>query len=116
MKKFLASLAVVSVLVTAEPALAERASWYGQRFHGQITASGEPYNMWEMTAAHRRLPLGTVVRVTNLRSGRSVRVRINDRGPYVPGRHIDLSKMAAHKLRMLENGVAPVDIEVIRYE
>ena len=68
-----------------------RASWYGQPFHGRPTASGEPFDMFQLTAAHRKLPLGTRVRITHLRSRRSVTVRVNDRGPYWDGRIIDLS-------------------------
>src|SRR3954464_8204377 len=74
------------------------ASWYGDYFEGRPTASGEPFNMYDMTAAHLTLPLGTLVRVTNLRNHRSVIVRINDRGPYVDGRIVDLSFNAARVL------------------
>lgn len=90
-----------------------RASWYGSRFHGRRTASGERFNAYANTAAHRSLPFGTKVRVTNLRNGRSVVVRINDRGPYSRGRVIDLSKAAAQNIGMLRSGTAPVRIEVI---
>lgn len=90
-----------------------RASWYGYRFHGRRTANGERFNATEYTAAHRNLPFGTKVRVTNLRNGRSVVVRINDRGPYVGGRIIDLSKAAARAIGMLYSGTAPVRMEVI---
>src|SRR5918911_1075364 len=69
--------------VTPKPYQVGRASWYGKQFHGRSTASGEPYDMFQFTAAHRQLPLGTWVRVTNLRNGRSITVRVNDRGPYV---------------------------------
>src|SRR5438874_7492506 len=74
------------------------ASWYGEDFDGKPTASGEPYNMYDLTAAHPTLPLGTMVRVTNLHNGRAVVVRINDRGPIVPGRIIDLSYNTARVL------------------
>lgn len=90
-----------------------RASWYGSRFHGRRTASGERFNAWAYTAAHRSLPFGTKVRVTNLRNGRAVVVRINDRGPYSGGRVIDLSKAAAQAIGMLRAGTAPVRIEII---
>jgi len=90
-----------------------QASWYGYRFHGRRTASGEPFDATEYTAAHRSLPLGTKVRVTNLRNGRSVVVRINDRGPYVGGRIIDLSKAAARAIGMLGSGTAPVRMEIV---
>lgn len=91
------------------------ASWYGPGFHGKRTASGEVYNMYAMTAAHRRLPFGTIIRVTNLDNGRSVKVRINDRGPFKKGRILDLSYEAARRLGMLRTGVAHVRIEVIRW-
>ncbi|MGL4397146.1 MAG: septal ring lytic transglycosylase RlpA family protein, partial [Hyphomicrobium sp.] len=74
------------------------ASWYGGKFHGRKTANGERYNQWSMTAAHKTLPFGTRVRVTNARTGNSVVVRINDRGPFIKGRIIDLSKAAANQL------------------
>lgn len=90
-----------------------RASWYGSRFHGRRTASGERFNAYAHTAAHRSLPFGTRVRVTNLRNGRSVVVRINDRGPYSGGRIIDLSRAAAETIGMLRSGTAPVRVEVI---
>lgn len=90
-----------------------RASWYGRRFHGRRTASGERFNASSHTAAHRSLPFGTRVRVTNLRNGRSVVVRINDRGPYSRGRIIDLSRAAAEAIGMLRTGTAPVRVEVI---
>ncbi|MGH7322795.1 MAG: septal ring lytic transglycosylase RlpA family protein [Candidatus Rokuibacteriota bacterium] len=88
------------------------ASWYGPRFHGRPTASGEAFDMHRLTAAHRTLPLGTRVRVTHLENGRSVVVRVTDRGPYVSGRAIDLSREAARALDMLGQGVAPVRLDV----
>lgn len=88
------------------------ASWYGAEFDGKKTASGERYDMDDMTAAHRKLPLGTKVEVTNLDNGKSVEVEVNDRGPYAKGRIIDLSKAAAKKLGMTKDGTAPVKIEV----
>ena len=89
------------------------ASWYGPKFHGRRTASGEVFNMFSLTAAHRTLPLGTYVRVTNLKNGRSVVVKINDRGPFVKGRIIDLSYAAARRLGMIRDGVVPVEITVL---
>lgn len=89
------------------------ASWYGRWHRGRRTASGERFNPNAMTAAHRSLPLGTVVRVTNLENHRFVRVRINDRGPYVDGRIIDLSAAAARRLGMEKDGIARVRIEVV---
>ena len=80
------------------------ASWYGENFDGKPTASGEPYDMYDMTAAHLTLPMGSYVRVTNLRNGKAVIVRVNDRGPIVPGRIIDLSYGAAQALQMRAHG------------
>ena len=91
------------------------ASWYGRKFHSQSTASGEPYDMYAMTAAHKTLPLPSYVRVRNPTNGREVIVRVNDRGPFVDGRVIDLSYTAALKLDLLR-GVAPVEIERITNE
>jgi len=95
----------------ASTTLRGRASWYGPKFHGQRTASGEVFNQWAKTAAHKSLPLGTRVRVTNLRNGESIVVRINDRGPYVAGRIIDLSRGAARAIGM--GGTAPVRVQVL---
>ncbi len=89
------------------------ASWYGPGFHGERTSSGEVYDQEELTAAHPTLPLGTLVRVTNLDTHRSVDVRINDRGPFVKDRAIDLSHAAAHAIGMLGPGTAAVRIDVI---
>ncbi len=89
------------------------ASWYGKEFHGKLAANGEVFDMTAYTAAHRKLPLGSLVRVINLTNGKSVQVRINDRGPYVTGRMLDLSQAAAHELGMLEAGTSVVQIEVI---
>ncbi len=89
------------------------ASWYGKKFHGRTTASGERYDMHALTAAHRTLPFGTRVRVTNLANGRRVVVRINDRGPFIRGRIIDLSYAAARQVGMVQAGVARVRVEVL---
>jgi rare lipoprotein A len=89
------------------------ASWYGEPHHGRTTASGEIYDMNQLTAAHRTLPLGTRVLVTNLKNGRAVEVRINDRGPSVEGRIIDLSFAAAKELGAVPSGTIPVRIRVI---
>ena len=94
--------------------LASTASWYGPGFHGRRTASGEVFNSYDLTAAHRSLPFGTRVRVTNLNNGRSVDVRITDRGPYVGGRSIDLSEGAANQIGLISTGTAPVLLEVLR--
>ena len=90
------------------------ASWYGSYFHGRPTASGEPYNMYDLTAAHRKLPLGTWVRVTNLRNGRAVIVRINDRGPYVAPRIIDVSYSVARILEFKAQGLQRVRLDVVQ--
>jgi|SRR5579863_647719 len=89
------------------------ASWYGSDFMGRATASGEPYNMYDLTAAHPTLPLGTWVRVTNLHNGRRVYVRINDRGPIIPGRIIDLSYSAAQTLRFTGKGLEHVRLDLV---
>jgi rare lipoprotein A len=89
------------------------ASWYGNRFHGRQTASGEIYDMNKLTAAHKKLPFGTYVRVVNLDNGKSTVVKINDRGPFVKGRIIDLSRAAAESIDMLGTGVAKVTIKVV---
>jgi len=89
------------------------ASWYGKDFAGKPTASGETFRPRKRTAAHRHLPFGTVVRVTLPDTGRSVRVVITDRGPFVDGRIIDLSRKAARRLGMIDRGVAPVELRVV---
>ncbi len=90
------------------------ASYYGRQFHGRRTASGERYDMKAMTAAHRSLAFGTVVQVTHLKNGKSVKVRINDRGPFIRGRIIDLSHAAARRLGMLAEGVAKVEVVILK--
>ena len=89
------------------------ASWYGRKFHGQPTSTGEPYDMYAMTAAHPTLPLPSYARVTNLENGRSVVVRVNDRGPFLHGRVVDLSYLAAYKLGYVQNGSARVQVELL---
>lgn len=86
------------------------ASYYSNSFKGRRTASGDKFRQHKLTAAHKTIPLGTRVKVTNLRNDRSVKVVINDRGPYVPGRIIDLSKKAARRLNMLKEGITEVEI------
>jgi rare lipoprotein A len=93
-----------------------RASWYGKDFHGKPTSSGEIFNMFALTAAHQTLPLGTHLRVTELKSGRNVRVKVNDRGPFVDDRILDLSYEAARRLGMIQDGTADVQIEIIGFE
>lgn len=122
--KFALCLALGGAVAAPLPVLAEpvggaartidgSASWYGGKFHGRTTANGETYNMNAMTAAHRSLAFGTRVRVTNTRNGRAVEVRINDRGPFIGGRVIDLSRSAAQEIGMINSGTAPVRIEVL---
>ncbi|WP_282956254.1 septal ring lytic transglycosylase RlpA family protein [[Limnothrix rosea] IAM M-220] len=90
------------------------ASWYGPGFHGRRTANGERFNQYAMTAAHKTLPFGTRVRVTNMRNGKSVIVRINDRGPFIRGREIDLSKGSAQQIGLMSSGVGNVKLEILR--
>ena len=92
------------------------ASWYGPRFHGKKTASGEIYDQNKLTAAHKTVPLGSKARVTNLDNGNTVEVEINDRGPFIEGRIIDLSRAAARALGFVESGTAPVRVELIAEE
>ncbi len=89
------------------------ASWYGTKFHGRLTSNGERYNMYEMTAAHKSLPIPTYVTVKNLDNGREIIVRVNDRGPFHEGRIIDLSYAAASKIGMLKKGTARVEVKAI---
>jgi rare lipoprotein A len=97
----------------ARPYQVGTASWYGSYFHGKETASGEPFNMYALTAAHPTLPLGTFVKVTNLRNGRAVVVRVNDRGPVVDGRIIDLSYEAARVLHLENQGIQQVRLDLV---
>ena len=90
------------------------ASYYADKFHGKKTSSGETFNMYAFTAAHKTLPFNTIVKVTNLENGKSVNVRINDRGPFAEGREIDVSRAAAEKLNMLATGTAQVSIEIVQ--
>ncbi|MGD0569272.1 MAG: septal ring lytic transglycosylase RlpA family protein [Candidatus Sulfotelmatobacter sp.] len=91
-----------------------RASWYGPPYHNRVGSNGEVYNMHAMTAAHRTLPLGSIVRVTNLKTGHTALVRITDRGPFIPGRVLDLSLAAARKLDVYLPGVAEIKVEVMQ--
>jgi rare lipoprotein A len=95
------------------PAIVGKASWYGAFHHGKTTASGERFNMHALTAAHRTLRLGTRLRVTNLANGKSVEVRVNDRGPVIRSRIIDVSRGAAAALDAIEDGVFPVELAVL---
>ncbi len=91
------------------------ASWYGYDFHGNSTSNGEFYNMYAYTAAHKTLPMNTILKVTNLKNGKSVIVRVNDRGPFAANRIIDLSYAAAKKIDMIRDGTAPVKITVLGF-
>lgn len=93
-----------------------RASWYGPTFHGKHTSNGEIYNMHDMTAAHKTLPMNTIVKVTNQTNGKTIVVRINDRGPFVDNRIIDLSKKGASLIDMIGVGTAPVSLEILGFE
>lgn len=92
------------------------ASWYGPKFHGKKTSNGETYNMYDMTAAHKTLPMNTVLKVTNLKNKKEAIVRINDRGPFVKTRIIDLSYAVAKRLDVVKNGTAPVMLEVLGFD
>lgn len=92
------------------------ASWYGPGFHGNFTASGERYDMWAMTAAHRTLPFGTVLEVRNLENGKRVRVKVNDRGPFLKNRILDLSRAAAEAIGMVGPGTALVELVAVGVE
>ena len=107
--------------ITADRSLVEfvdkgsmKASWYGPGFHGQKTANGEVYDQNSFTAAHKSLKFGTLLKITNLKNSKSVVVRINDRGPYIHGRDLDLSKAAALELGMVRKGVAKIKVEEIK--
>lgn len=91
-----------------------KASWYGPKFHGKSTANGEIFDQMAFTAAHKNLKFGTLLRLTNLKNGKSVVVRINDRGPYIHGRDLDLSKAVAESLEMMNPGVIKIKVEEIR--
>jgi rare lipoprotein A len=112
------SLEAPAIANTAEPAKPLRvwegkASWYGPRFHGRTTANGEKYDMFGPTAAHRTLPMGSIVRIVHKKTGKGRIVRINDRGPYIEGREIDVSYHIATTLGFAENGLAKVRIELL---
>ena len=108
---------IVSILVQALAAMAQeyvgKASFYGPGFHGRRAANGSIYDMNEMTCAHKSLPFGSILKVTNQNNGKSITVKVTDRGPYVKGRIIDLSVAAAKEIDMVDKGVVPVKVEVI---
>ena len=121
MKKILNNYLILSLLIALSTSACAKhngiqtgkGSWYGKKFHGRQTASGEKYNMYALTAAHKTLPFNTLVEVTNLKNNRKVIVRINDRGPYAKGRIIDLSYLAAKKLGYVNKGVAKLKVKVL---
>ena len=90
------------------------ASFYAEKFHGKRTSNGEIFNMNDLTCAHKSLPFNTILKVTNLSNGKTVQVRVNDRGPFVAGREIDLSKAAAKKIGMINSGTAKVKIQIVK--
>ncbi|WP_076538675.1 septal ring lytic transglycosylase RlpA family protein [Shewanella sp. UCD-KL21] len=98
---------------SASHALVGQASWYGSKFHGRLTASGEKYNMRAYTAAHKTLPFGTIVRVTNTGNNKSIDVKINDRGPFVKGRVIDLSQKAFQQIASVDQGIVAIKIDIL---
>lgn len=113
-------LLIAALLISVVPVFADYvykseavASYYADKFHGRKTSNGETFNMYALTAAHKTLPFNTKVVVTNLSNGKNVTVRINDRGPFIAGREIDLSKAAAEKLDMIKSGTAKVKITII---
>jgi rare lipoprotein A len=112
-KKPASRIAKAAPKVETKPYQVGNASWYGKQFHGRTTASGEDFDMFELTAAHRRLPLGTFVKVTNLRNGKWIVVRVNDRGPYVSNRIMDLSYSAARMLSF-RDGIERVQLDLIQ--
>lgn len=106
---------------TSKPALGQRgyteegkASYYSNKLHGRKMANGQPYNKNRLTAAHRTLPFGTKVKVTNLETNQSVKVKITDRGPFVKGRVVDLSEAAARRLNYINAGIVPVEVKVVK--
>ncbi|HHH14247.1 MAG TPA: septal ring lytic transglycosylase RlpA family protein [candidate division WWE3 bacterium] len=121
MKKILNNYLILSLLIALSTSACAKhngiqtgkGSWYGKKFHGRLTANGEKYNMYALTAAHKTLPFNTMVEVTNLSNNRKVVVRINDRGPYAKGRIIDLSYLAAKKLGYVNKGVAKLKVKVL---
>lgn len=119
MKKYIFSLILISCIISSTYANAiykksAVASFYAEDFHGKKTSNGEIFNMWAMTCAHKMLPFGTILKVVNLSNGKWVEVRVNDRGPFVGTREIDLSKGAASKLGMIGKGTQKVRLEIVK--
>lgn len=113
MKRLACLILAIAIPLAARGPVLLRASWYGAAFHGRLTASGERYDRWGFTCASRTLPLDAWVKLTEVRSRRWVFVRVNDRGPFVPGRDLDLSESAALVLGMHERGTALVEVRVL---
>lgn len=107
------SVGLSSIFATTVYKASATASYYAGDFHGKKTSNGEIFNMWAMTCAHKKLPFNTILKVTNLANGKNVQVRVNDRGPFVADREIDLSKGAASKLGMIGSGTAKVRLEIV---
>lgn len=108
-----AAFAAADIVPAARQGEHGLASWYGERYHGRTTASGARFDMNALTAAHRTLPFGTRVRVTNLDNARSIVLTINDRGPFITGRIIDVSRHGAERLGFISRGVVPVTVEIV---
>lgn len=113
MNKIILLLLLILPALTYSHDLNGRASWYGGKFIGRPTANGEIFDTNKLTAAHKTLPFNTIVEVTNLENGKKIEVRINDRGPFIKGRIIDLSKRAAGKIDMLKTGTAEVSLKIV---
>ena len=114
--KMILAVMTLSILSTSHAVTFEQtglASWYGPGFHGKLTANGERFNMMDMTAAHKTLPLNSIVKVTSLENQKSILVRINDRGPFIAGRIIDLSRKVALELGIEKSGTMPVSVTLI---
>ena len=114
MNKLIFCIFSIITLIDASNSIYGKASWYGSKFHGKLMASGKKYNMYDYIAAHKTLPLGTLIKVTNLKNNRWVYVKVMDRGPYVKGRVLDLSYLAAKKIGLIKSGVAKVKIDIVK--
>ena len=114
MNRLIFCIFLIITLIDASNSIYGKASWYGSKFHGKLMASGKKYNMYDYIAAHKTLPLGTLIKVTNLKNNRCVYVKVMDRGPYVKGRVLDLSYLAAKKIGLIKSGVAKVKIDIVK--
>ena len=114
MKRIILLIVLFSLMSFKINDIISKASWYGETHHGRITASREKYNMYDYTAAHKTLKFGTKVKVTNVNNGKSVIVCINDRGPFIKGRDLDLSKMAFKQISNLEVGVISIKYKIVK--